>query len=211
MARYQRIVINYPANDVWAAAAAAQRINGSYIKMTHEDTPGIETNRDIVYQLLKDSSPVTDADRTAGDAARTYYKGLTFKILQGKKLSDFDNTALSIANRDVITGVYDIAIITSLPSCYERGAARDKNDNRLNQAKGFVGSIGDKVTLTIEVMKSTYSQNYGIYFITGLTDGNESVFFALKNGMERGDGVKVSGTVKAHRVDSTQLNRVKVL
>jgi hypothetical protein len=47
--------------------------------------------------------------------------------------------------------------------------------------------------------------------VTGITDKNQAVFFSYKDGMNAGKRVKVAGTVKAHRDDSTQLNRVKVI
>lgn len=49
MARYQRPVLNLQADDVWAAACAAQRINGSYVKNL-DGSDVTETNR-IPYLL----------------------------------------------------------------------------------------------------------------------------------------------------------------
>ena len=124
MARYQRPVINLQATDVWAAACAAQRINGAYLKIV-EEGKNTETNRQIMDNFIANTDLITEADREQGELVRTYYKGLTFKILQGKKLNDFDNTAMVIANRDVIESTYDVAVIASLPSCYERAVKRD--------------------------------------------------------------------------------------
>jgi hypothetical protein len=215
MARYQRPVLNFNANDVWAAAAAAQRINGAYIKVAPADENSeyiTETNRAIINNFLSDPSLINEIDRAEGENIRTYYKGLTFKILQGIKLNDFDNTAMTIANRDVIESMYDVAVIASLPSCYLRAKARDDANSRVRDADGgFISSPGNKVTLDLEVVKCIYSRNYNTYFVTGITDSNQAVFFSFKEGLNAGKRIKVAGTVKAHRDDSTQLNRVKVI
>ena len=211
MARYQKPVLNFNADDVWSAACAAQRMNGNYIKAI---APGVEqqTNRQIVENLLTDTFSITDEDREQGLKVRAFYQALTFKILQGKHLNEFDNNAMVISNRDVITNNYDLAVIASLPSCYERGVVRQSADQRINFATGgFIGKVGDKVKLEIEVIKCTYSQMYNVFFVTGISTNDQPVFFSYKEKVPTGDTMNIAGTVKAHRDNITQLNRVKVI
>jgi hypothetical protein len=211
MARYQRPVLNLNADDVWSAACAAQRINGAYLKVVEEGV-NTETNRQIMDNFIANTDLITEADRMQAEDVRRYYKALTFKILQGKKLSDFDNTAMVIANRDVIESNYDVAVIASLPSCYERGVKRDNLNRRIEDARGgFIGRIGEKVKVNVEVVRSVYSQQWGVYFITGITSDDQAVFFSYKQPIDAGKLVIAQGTVKAHRDNSTQLNRVKVI
>jgi hypothetical protein len=211
MARYQRPVINLQATDVWAAACAAQRINGAYLK-TIEEGKNTETNRQIMDNFIANTDLITEADREQGELVRTYYKGLTFKILQGKKLNDFDNTAMVIANRDVIESTYDVAVIASLPSCYDRAVKRDTINRKLETASGgLIGRIGEKVKVNVEVVRSNYSQQYGVYFVSGLTTDDQAVFFSHKNGIDAGKLIIAEGTVKRHGENITQLNRVKVI
>ena len=211
MARYQRPVINLQATDVWAAACAAQRINGAYLK-TIEEGKNTETNRQIMDNFIANTDLITEADREQGELVRTYYKGLTFKILQGKKLNDFDNTAMVIANRDVIESTYDVAVIASLPSCYQRAVERDNKNRKLENASGgLVGRVGQKVKVNVEVVRSNYSQQYGVYFVSGLTTDDQAVFFSYRNGIEAGKLIIAEGTVKRHGENITQLNRVKVI
>jgi hypothetical protein len=166
----------------------------------------------IVEQLLADLSSITDEDREQGVKVRAFYQAYTFKILQGKQLSDFDNTAMLIANRDVITGNYDVAVIASLPSCYERGVVRQSADQRINFATGgFIGKANDKVTASIEVLKSVFSMKWNTNYVTGITTNDQVVFFAYKEALDIGKVLNINGTVKAHRDNSTQLNRVKVI
>ena len=211
MARYQRPVINLQATDVWAAACAAQRINGAYLKIV-EEGKNTETNRQIMDNFIANTDLITEADREQGELVRTYYKGLTFKILQGKKLNDFDNTAMVIANRDVIESNYDVAVIASLPSCYERAVKRDTINRKLETASGgLVGRVGQKVKVNVEVVRSNYSQQYGVYFVSGLTTDDQAVFFSYRNGIDAGKLIIAEGTVKRHGENITQLNRVKVI
>jgi hypothetical protein len=212
----KKVSVNYNADDVWSAACAAQRINGSYVKLSvvSESDPATTklSNRIIVEQLLADTFLITDEDREQGVKVRAFYQAYTFKILQGKQLSDFDNTAMLIANRDVITGNYDVAVIASLPSCYERGVVRQSADQRINFATGgFIGKANDKVTASIEVLKSVFSMKWNTNYVTGITTDDQVVFFAYKEALDIGKVLEIQGTVKAHRDNSTQLNRVKVI
>jgi len=218
MARYQKPVLNLSPDDVWGAAVAAQRINGKYIKlsMISESDPSVnqQSNRQIVNSLLADPFTITDEDREEGKKVRAFFQAYTFKILQGKALSEFNNTAMLIANRDVITSDYDVAVITSLPSSYERGVKQQTVDQRINFARGgYVGTVGNKIQVAnVEVLKCIYSEKWGTHFATCITNEDQVLFFAYKNKLEIGKTISIQGTVKSQRnPNTTQLNRVKVI
>ena len=208
--RIRQPQVTYPTDVVFAAASYADRINGGeYVKFSCETQ---KTNRHLMDLALADQSLITQADRDAGEVVRRYYHSLTFKILKGVRLSEFDNTAMLIANKEQILGNYDVAVAAALPSCHRRAAARDQANAKVNFAQGgLIGSVGDKVTATVEVIKCVFSQQWGVFFVTGITDKDQPVFFAYKKQVNMGDTMKIVGTVKAHRDNSTQLNRVKVV
>jgi hypothetical protein len=212
MSRYQKPApLNLNADDVWAAACMAQRLNQGYIKV-NEDAPAGQKNRSLVTRYLADTTKITDEDREEGKLVRKFYQGYTFKILKGIKLSEFDNTAMLLANRDTIDTGFDVAVITSLPSGYERGVKQQTVDQRIQFARGgLIGTIGDKVSPSIEVIKSVFSQNWNTHYITGITGDEQVLFFAYKQQLEVGKMFDIYGTVKAHRDNTTQLNRVKVI
>ena len=212
MARYQKPApLNINADDAWAAACQAQRLNQGYIKNV-EDAPAGQTNRNLVIQFLADTTQITDEDREQGKKVRQFYQAFTFKILKGIKLSEFDNTAMLIANRETIDTNYDVAVLTSLPSCYERGMKRQTVDQRIAFANGgLIGRVGDKVSLSIEVIKTIFSQQWNTHYSSGITSDDQVVFFAYKQELEVGKQFDIYGTVKAHRDNTTQLNRVKIL
>jgi hypothetical protein len=162
--------------------------------------------------LLVDTTLITDESREEGKKVRAFYQAYTFKILQGKQLSEFDNAAMVIANRDIITSEYDVAVISSLPSCYERGVKRQTVDQRINFAQGgFIGQVGNKVSTVVEVLRSTFSHTYNVNFVTGINSDDQVVFFAYKSELEVGKMYDIYGTVKGYRDNTTQLNRVKVI
>ena len=166
----------------------------------------------IAERLLADPFSITDEAREEGKKVRAFYQAFTFKILQGKRLSEFDNTAMLIANREVIDSTYDVAVICSLPSCYERGVKRQSVEQRISFATGgYVGAVGNKVSTAIEVLRSVYSEKWGTHYITGINSDDQVVFFAFKDDLPIGKFFDIYGTVKAHRDNSTQLNRVKVI
>jgi hypothetical protein len=212
MARYQKPVpLNIKAEDAWGAACQAHRLNKGYIKVD-EDAPAGESNRKLVMNLLADPRMITAEDFEQGKLVRKYFQAYTFKILKGIKLSEFDNTAMLLANRDTIDTNYDVAVITSLPATYERGMKRQSVEERISFARGgFIGREGDKVSPSIEVLKSFYSQQWNTNYITGITSDDQVLFFAYKQPLEVGKMFDLYGTVKAHRDNVTQLNRVKIL
>jgi hypothetical protein len=195
-------------DQVFAAACAAQRINGEYVKAT-----GIKkTNRQITEELLQDPTQITVDDRIQGENMRKYFKGLTFKVIEGKQLSDFAKNALEIASNDVVTSTYQLAVVVSLPQSYEKASKRDDVDRRIRFAQGgFVGNLADKVTLNIEIVKQLWSNNYNIWYLTGITTEDQVVFFAHRTQYDIGTHLTIQGVVKSQRDNSTQLNRVKVL
>lgn len=216
MPKYTKPKLNYNADDVWAAACHAQRVNGTYIKVSTltEDqlTNGLRSNRELMASLLADTTQLTDEDREQGLKVRKYYQGLTFKVLKGIKLNEFDNNVMIISNRDVITENFDLAVIASLPNSYVRALERDNVDQRIKFATGgHIGRPGLKATLIkLEVLKSVFSQKFSTHYITGITPADEVVFFSYKESIPVGQTIMVDGTVKAHRDNSTQLNRVKL-
>jgi hypothetical protein len=211
----KKVVLNLNADDVWAAACQAQRINGAYVKQsawTETDATYRLSNRQLTEQFLADTTTITDEDREQSKKVRAFYQAFTFKILQGKHLSEFDNNAMVISNRDTITSTYDLAVISSLPSCYERGVKRQTVDQRVNFATGgLIGTVGKKVSTSIEVLRSAFSHTYNVNFITGINSDDQVVFFAYKKELEVGKMYDIYGTVKGHRDNTTQLNRVKVI
>lgn len=216
MARYVRPTYNVA--DVFAAACAAFRINGSYIKqdeVTFHDNGGHTVdkiaNKTLVHQFLKGAFDLRDEDREMGEKVRQHCSGLSFKIITGKTLSEFEQAMLSIADKETTDSNYDIAVVASLPTSYERAQARIQQDILLREHRGTLSdAVGSKVELDIEVVRCNYSNNWDTHFVTAIVD-EAVVFFASRNKLELGSKLHIKGKVKDHKEDRTQLSHVKFL
>lgn len=216
--------VNHSVDNVWGAAVAANRINGGYVKDTsygfgkNEDSAEIlrRRNRDIMVDILANPAVLTVEDIAQGQECRKFLQNdLMFRTLKGKT-NDFDNAVCKVLavqdqfnNRD---HKYELAIVACLPQSVERSTARQKSESRVQFAQGgLVGNIGDKIQLNAEVLTSNYSKQYNIYWVRAITDADQAVFFSNKESFDVGAHLTIKGTVKAHKDNLTQLNRVKVL
>ena len=213
--------VTYSVDTVWGAAAYAHRINGGYFKdgawnvdpATGTQTRSKESNRDLVKQALAIQDLITEQDRATGMQARDFLaQQLTMKTLKGP-VSDFDRSLSGVVSREEFTSTdrLEIAITASQISAYERAMKDMATAERIDRTKGYLADVGVKVQTNVEITKVVYSQNYGVYFISGITDTNQAVFFSYREGHNVGTWLTIKGTVKAHRPDATQLSRVRVL
>ena len=215
MARTKQPVVTYSTELVFAAACAADRINqGEYISATTvaENTES-KTNKSLMLELLSKPEVITDEDRAKALLVMQNFQALTFKILNGKVLSEFDAKALELASSETLRD-RDIGVVAYLPVGYARAMVRRSVDERLRDcAVGFVGAVNTKVSLSIEVLKNTYSQNYGCYFVSAITKDNLAVNFATSHGQTfaLNQTYDITAKIKAHYEGSvTKLNFVKI-
>ena len=213
----------YSADTVWAAACAAQRVNGGYIKecvfeYTDGQPPRLirDKNRHIMAHFLANPDQLLAEDLAEGQRVRSFlHQDLTFRAVKGK-LTEFDSAVsrcLAVDTEfDSYAHKYELAVVASLPASAERTEKRQDADSRVAFARGgLIGAVGDKVLAQVEVLSAVYSQNYNCWFIKGITDKDQPVFFSYKQKHDAGTWLSIQGTVKAHRDNLTQLNRVKVI
>ena len=214
----------YSVSDVWGAACHAQRINGAYIKEDVWEWPSEtatamqlnrKSNRNIMMEALENSFMITDEDRAAGvECLKFISNDMTFRALQNK-LTDFDRSVMKIT---AVTDRFfpqshrlELATVACLPNSHERALKRITEQDRINQTAGYIGAVGDKVTVNVDIVRCVFSQKWNTYYATAITSNNETVFFSIREPLNTGIRLAVQGTVKAHRDGQTQLNRVKVL
>jgi hypothetical protein len=213
----------YSVDDVWGAAVAAQRTNGEYLK---EDKTNItedgsyetlqKRNRDIMMDFLAVPGTITDEDRVTGRECRRFLQNdLTFRALKGQ-LSAFDASVSKVVavedEFDTVQHRLELAVVACLPQSHQRALVRQLIQDRVRNASGgYVGNVSDKVALDAEVVSANWSNTYNIFWVTAITQDNRALFFSYKSQLNSGIQIKLVGTVKAHRDNKTQLNRVKVL
>jgi hypothetical protein len=216
--------VKYTVSDVWAAACAAHRVNGGYFKEYAYEWNEVENrnviakrkNRDIMMEFLADPTRLTVDDIERGEHCRNFLQNdLTFRTLKNK-ISEFDTAlkkVLAVQGQfDSYHHKYELAIVACLPQSVERSEVRQSTESRVQFAQGgLVGKVGDKVDATVEVLSSNYSKQYNIYWVRAVTEADQPVFFSSKESYDPGTLLTIKGTVKAHKENLTQLNRVKVL
>lgn len=217
--------VAWSAETVWAAAAYAHRINeGEYLKnpeyapaQHHEGDYVTQVmtrsrNRDIMNQALRDEALITDQDRELGNRARDYVgKQILIKALKGT-LTEFEQSlqrAVAMTEFDEWSCRVELAIVASQIRSYEQAVQLEAAMEGISAEP--LAAIGAKVDTDITVVKSMYSQNFGVYFITAVTTDRRAVFFSYRERLANGHQCRVRGTVKAHRENSTQLNRVRIV
>lgn len=214
----QQLATVLGAEVMWALAAYADRVNGGrYVKEAQRDEQGnvvAERNRDIIREQSQRGLPdVTDADFETGRGARKWHRGrLMVKILRGEPLGEFEqelNRALEceeFSNRD---NAMQAAVVASQIASYRKGQAQEAMMETVDRSP--LAPVGHKVAVDATVVRSVYSINYNVFFVTARTQCNRLVFFSFREALVDGCPIRVRGTVKAHRPDSTQLNRVKLV
>lgn len=222
MARYTRPARPvYSIADVFAAACAAQRINGEYLKTDdityyddgHEYTHKVNrvANKTLVHQFLKGELGMSLEDHEMGEKVMQYCRGLTFKLLTDKRLSDFEQTMLTIVEKSTTDSNYDIAVVASLPASYERSLGRAEQNIRLREAAGCLEApVGSKVELDVEVVRCNYSNEWGVFYVTAIADAGV-VYFARNTKVDVDSKIRIKGKVKRHKEDRTQLSHVKIV
>jgi hypothetical protein len=213
----------HSVSDVWAAACAAQRINGEYLK---EDRPEYgekgevlsitRRNRDIMLDFLFNPDRILVEDVEAGEQVRNFLQqDLTFRAVKGQ-LTDFDQSVsrcLAWTDRFyTVTHRYEMAVIASLPNSARRSQQHQSTEHRIRFARGgLIGQVGHKISANLEVLSSAYSQQYNLFWIRAVTDQDQPVIFSSRLKFDAGANLTVQGKVKAHRDNMTQLNYVKAL
>ena len=215
--------VGYAVDDVWAAAVLADQVNGGYVKDTEYrmDEDGRqhvvrETNRFIVMDTLQNHPErITDDLRIEGMILRDQLaQDLTLRTLKGTT-TDFDNSIRQVlAVTDcmyTVTHRFEMAVIPSLPRSMRETVRRADVDAVLRECAPIRAVPDSKVELEVRVVKSFYSRNYNVYFITAVTEDRGAVMFSLKENFVFNTHLKIRGNVREHADQLTRLNRVKVL
>jgi hypothetical protein len=208
--------MEFTAQQVWGAAAAAQRINGEYLKEDRRDHhTGLvvkTANKSLVKNWLRtnDFSQITAADISAGETARNHFKGYTLLALSGR-MNDFQQTAMKIAAMDTFTGrnMYEFAVISCLPSVAIRDAAHADLKREIFQSEQLPGAVGETIIGDITVIRTRYNPEYNKYRIDARL--GESIVDFWHSQELKGE-LRIKGKIKQQRGNkATQLNYVKII
>ena len=203
------------ADLVWSAACTAYRLNGDYLKSPEVigDQVIRPTNREIVRRALDNPSLITDVDRDmAKNCRRHMATSVTMQALR-TELGEWAKITAKVCDLDTVTSNYDLSVITAMPQSYIKQLKKESVDARLarTQEGGLQAKVGDKIDLTVEIVRNNYSAKFNTWFVSAITTDNYAVYFAYREEIRPDTHITIRGTVKRHNDRSTQLNRVKLL
>ena len=205
------------AEQVWAAALADRVNGGAYHKEPQRDKDNydvvvFEANRAIMNRALGQPAEFTAEDIELGRLARAWHKNRLLMAAIKRPLTGFEDNLSKAAGMDefaIEVARLELATIASQIRSYRLGSAEEEKMWGTDTTP--LAAIGTKVECQVEVIKSVYSQNYNTNYIRATTvDTRKVVMFNYREGMDPGTVLTIRGTVKAHREDCTQLNRVRV-
>ena len=201
------------ADLLWSAACTAYRLNGGYLKQPEMigDQVVRPTNREIVKIALYDHSLITDADRELAQNCRKHMAAAVTMQALKTELGEWARITAKVCDLDTVDSIYHFSVITAMPHSYIKQLKKESVDSRLARCQGTVGKIGDKIELTVEIVRNNYSAKFNTWFISGITGDNHAVFFAYREALQPDACVTIRGTVKRHTDSAAQLNRVKLV
>jgi len=201
------------------AVAAHKQKNEDYVNY------GTVTNKIIIAAhlgLLDQKNMIfvdyiSDECVNIADSIIQYYKGLTFKAM-GNKINDFEQKVLGLINSKLVDR-RDIGVIASLPKAYFRAIKRDATDThmrKLSTTSIHVGTLGEDITGTINVLNCSFIQRLQCHVVNAEMNGNIVCFFTKHDAAHWGETCEIKAKVKRHQVSKfhggkeTVLNYVKV-
>lgn len=218
-----RMVFDVSAEIGWAAACAAQRVNGRYIKMgelvttdTAEGSKPLPCNKELMTAFIGNQDLLTEEDFARGKEAREWYQGQLFSLI-GDQLNDFMKKATETAVKDMINLRKDGGVLACLPQTWERAAKKERVVNTLTEAKSqHVGSITEKLVRLVHVIDVNQGVSFSGWVVT-VTEGDNIFRFCSSFEFKENEIVRIQGKVKRHDFDKktntpvTWLNYVKKL
>ena len=208
---------------MFAAACAAQRINGVYVKTNDHANPGKRSNRDIMCALaqigLVEHQPewsIQDEDIAQSNKILEYYRSKTLEIMSGKA-NAYTMAAANAAFKEQVASNDHLTIgtIASLPQAHERSIAYDRTWDRVEGLKRnsqHFSKVGERFEGKLEVLSCIYSKNWFKYYVTALTDAGNVVNFASDQEYAQGSTMEItSAKIKQHANENiTRLHYVRI-
>jgi hypothetical protein len=158
-------------------------------------------------------------DRELGAKMHDHFQGLLFKRLTGSLTNGFLNTVADIVSKKQVSR-FDVACMSALVKIYRQDVERENKiarEQSMVATSNYIGQVGSKKCVEVEVMDLVYSKNYNVHIVTA-TDGTNVIKFMTAHDPElyvKGSKVAITGSIKRCAendrtgVKETWLTRVK--
>ena len=213
----------YSTMQVLAAACAAQRINGGYFKAGWQELQNsiLEgsqkiratefSNRVLMERFLEQPHEIEARDHDTADKIVSWYRGKLFRVLASQRMSEFEHRVMKILEQPECQSRWDLSVLASVPDGYFRAMQAEAAQQRAQAATGgYVGTLGQRLELECEVIRSVFSQKWNTHYITAVTTQDQVIYFSHYCAYDAGVQLRIKGTVKRQDNNQTQLNRVRV-
>lgn len=142
----------------------------------------------------------------ANNIKDTFRNNLITKKLMGN-LSGFDTAVMETISEEK-TSNYGVAILASIPNSFRITTKRDILDQWFDDMRSkseFVGIVGERYQMQIEIKDVKYISKIGIHLVTGVNQEDNIIkFFFNKepdvSGIIEGKSFVMTGKVKSHDV-----------
>lgn len=201
-------------------------IKSGYGYYDFENDTNVYDNKSCIMRYITGDvawPEITDeVNEVVSDIKDSFRNELIAKKLSGT-LNNFEDSVLKSLS-EATTDSFGISIIASLPNSLrvqkQRQGLSDWFDDMRDKSE-FVGKIGERVKMNVQVKDVKYIAKFGIHLVTCVTDNDNIVkFFFNKEpdiaGILEGRSVKLTGKVKTHDVSKfsdckeTVFNYVKI-
>ena len=189
----------FSQNQVWAAAVAAQRINGEYVSRPKNKNQTLAQpkstgsvsklcNTALVKIILNNNLvDVLASDYIEGQKIRTYFCCWISLIFTDEAKSFFKAVVNAASLDEMNIDCEQVSLIATLPSIYEVNRIREQRRKEIRQlaetsvlmTPGLTGQRGI-ITLEFTVLDSKYDPRYCSWVVNGIvhhSDGTHSMIF----------------------------------
>lgn len=208
--------------DVLAAAVAAYRECGE-VYTKDDPRPTIvdgmavypRVNKTVLRDILANPVRITPADRARAQAIATHYGSAFTLALLTRPLSPIEVSIRSLLESPTASPMA-IGLAAWLPHGYRDAMAKEGvSETVYDRGRRHLGTIGDRVTVTVTPIQSRWSQQWGTAYNLATVGDDAVVKFTYRDLLPLGTPITVTGTVTHHLSDGggrvTRLHRVKVV
>jgi hypothetical protein len=198
-----------------AAACAAQRINGKYVRRD-DSTEEFPANNWLTINILKENSDkVMDVDQENSRMVITYLEHKLPELIAETLQDYWRNAVLLTDKRDI--GIEDyrtFAFLASVPGSVYNACTREQVAESLAKQvenSRCIGTVGKEFPRTqVTIIGSVYSRNYFKHYHTAYTADGDVIRFPLSEQLDTGSQPTIAGRIHKHDGNMTVLHYVRV-
>lgn len=203
--------------DAMAAAVAAQRMNGKYVKR-YDAKEGELSNGALMREFLNPEMvnfTVIDADYAIADDILEYLDSKMIELIAGTLHDYWRNLVLLTEQKQIDAKDFKtLALIASVPNSYTNAIGRETAQDeirRIAENSRHIGKVGEIIVREVTIKHAIYSANYNKWYHVALTQHGELVCFPFSEQMARDSTIVLQARIHKHDENNqTRLHYVRI-